>query len=235
MRHQKTPLSRTLPRAAERSALAEIERTGYALPCHVTAVSGQIVTVAFDCTASGTALPAATIPVIGAEYIRMPTQIGDKGYAAAASVDLSIVTGLGPGNSLPDLSQKPFNLSALVFVPIGNKNWTASPNANALVGYGPSGGGGVILQDKLVSPASSAEITASGISLAFGSTTITINSSGITLTCGSHSIVISSGSDITIDGQKFLTHYHNQTDGGTYVAPSGGGAVTGASGPVAGS
>lgn len=216
---RKTPLSRTLPRATERAAVALIEQGGYALPCHVTAVAGQIVTVAFDCTAAGAVLPPVEMPIIGAEYIRFPTQVGDKGYAAAASVDLSIETGLGPGNSLPDLSQRPANLAALVFVPIGNANWTASPNANALVMYGA--GGGVLLQDKLTSPNCSLSMTSSSITLTFGSHTVVINSSGIFL-----------------DGVKFATHYHsNIPDGaaGTYTAPSGGGPVTGDSGIVAGS
>jgi len=208
----KTPISRTLPRAAVGAALAEIERRGYGLPCHVTAVSGAIVTVAFDCTAQGAVLPPVTMPVVGSEYIRLPIQAGCKGRAVPSSVDLSIVTGLGPGSSLPDFSQIPANLSALAFEPLGNATWTASPNANALVAYGA--GGGVILQDKLTSPNFS----------------VTVNSSGITMTGGGHTLVVDS-SGIKIDGVHFAKHGHLP---GTYVAPSGGGPVTGDSGEVVG-
>lgn len=207
---QKTPLSRTLPRAATQAVLAEIEQRGYGLPCHVTAVDGQTVTVAFDCTVRGAALPPVTMAIIGAEYIRYPTQVGDKGRAEPSSVDISIATGLGPANALPDLSTVPANLSALVFVPVGNASWTASPNPNALVGYGPATGAGVILQDKLVSPNFS----------------ITINSSGIILTGGGHTMTLSS-SGLVIDGVTFATHEHQA---GTYVA--GDTAVTGESGAV---
>jgi hypothetical protein len=140
---QRTPISRVLPLAAQRAALLEIEQRGYALPCHVTAVNGQIVTVAFDVT--GALIPPCTMAIAGAEYIRFPTQVGDKGVAEPASVDIGIVTGLGPANSLPNFRVRPGNLSALIFKPVGNANWTPSPNPNALVLYGPDG---VIIQDK---------------------------------------------------------------------------------------
>lgn len=143
--HQRTPLSRTLPLLAQRAALEEIEQRGYALPCHVTAVNGAIVTVAFDCTTSGAALPPCQMAITGSEYVRIPIQKGCKGTARPNSVDINIVTGLGPGSSLPDLSVLPANLSALVFEPCGNSAWPASPNADATVIYGA--GAGVILQD----------------------------------------------------------------------------------------
>lgn len=205
---QRTPISRVLPLAAQRAALLEIEKRGYALPCHVTAVDGQIVTVAFD--VAGALLPTCTMAIAGAEYIRFPTQVGDKGVAEPASVDIGIATGLGPANALPDIRTRPGNLSALVFKPVGNASWTASPNQNALVGYGPASGAGVILQDKLISPNFS----------------VTINSSGITMTGGGHTMTLSS-SGLVIDGVTFATHEHQA---GTYVA--GDTAVAGESGAV---
>jgi len=204
---KKTPISRTLPRMAQQAAFAELERRGYALPCHVSAVSGQIVTVVFDCTVNGATLQPVTMAIQGAEYIRMPTQVGDKGYAAPSSVDISIETGLGPANSLPDLSTPPANLSALVFVPVGNKNWTPSPNPNATVIYGPQG---VILQDKSGSaPDFSVIVNADGVLIQSGANAkIALNSTGLgafgaapiaqpTTAIGPAAFVAGSGTNVT--------------------------------------
>lgn len=139
---QKLPLARSLNAFAQRKALDQMQLMGKALPCSVVAVSGSIVTVNFEVTTNYT-LPRVTCPVAGPEYIRLPIQVGDKGYVAAADAYLGGVSGLGGG--VADLSM-PANLSALVFCPIGNRNWTATPNANALVLYGPDG---CILRDLL--------------------------------------------------------------------------------------
>lgn len=212
MNEQKTPIARTLPIAAARAALREIEQRGYSLPCHVTAISGQIVTVAFD-VATTAPLPQVQMPVAGAEYIRMPIQVGCKGVCRPSSVDIGIVTGLGPANALPNLDVLPANLAALVFEPVGNANWTASPNPNALVAYGA--GGGVILQDIAgSSPNWSVTINSSGVTIKGGGKTWTFTSSGLTWSTG----IIAE------------THEHSA---GTYVA--GETAVTGQSGePVSG-
>lgn len=159
---QKTPIARTLPLVAQRAALMEIERRGHSLPCHVTAVTGAIVTVAFDVASPNAPLPVCQMPLIGAEYIRYPIQTGCKGVCRPSSVDIGIVTGLGPAGALPSLDVVPANMSMLVFEPVGNASWTASPNANALVLYGA--GGGVIAQDIAgSSPNSSLAVTASTI------------------------------------------------------------------------
>lgn len=135
---QRTPLSRTLPRAIERGVRSEIEQQGYALPCHVTAVNGAIVTVAFDVSSPNAPMPACMMPVAGSEYIRLPIQVGCKGVAYPASVDISIATGLGLTNALPELSVLPANLSALVFVPVGNANWAEPPGFGGGVGIDAS-------------------------------------------------------------------------------------------------
>lgn len=212
---QRVPLSRTLPLAGERHALAEIEQHGLELPCHVTAIKGSIVTVAFDCTAGGgkAPIPAATMPVAGPEYVRPPIQVGCKGIARPATVDIGIVTGLGPANSLSDLSVRPANLAALVFEPVGNASWTPSPNANALVLYGA--GAGVIMQDIAgASPNWSVSVNSNGVTIKGGGKTWSFTASGLTLDTG----VVAE------------THEHGP---GTYVAGSS--AVTGESGePVSG-
>ncbi|MHB1781027.1 hypothetical protein, partial [Acidithiobacillus sp.] len=70
-------LQDSLNRLAIARAQGEIQRQGMALPCHVIAVSGSIVTVQFD--VSGVSLPQVTIPKAESPYFRQPTQIGDKG------------------------------------------------------------------------------------------------------------------------------------------------------------
>lgn len=200
---QKVPLARTLSVFAENTAASEIAKLGLAPPGHVVAVSGSIVTVNFD--VRGITLPQVTMPLAGSEYIRLPVQVGDKGFAVPCDFFLGGVSGLGSG--VADTTQRA-NLSTLVWLPVGNKNWTASPNPNATVIYGPDG---VILQDK------------AGASPDFR---ITVNSSGITMTGGGHTVTLNSAG-LTIDGVVFSTHGHSA---GTYVA--GANAVTGDSGGV---
>ena len=77
------------------------------------------------------------MPIAESEYIQLPIQIGCKGVAYPASVDISIETGLG-SNAIPDISGLPANLSALVFMPVANANWTPIPGAGGAVGIGAS-------------------------------------------------------------------------------------------------
>lgn len=153
---QKTPLGRGLNRFAEKKVVEAIQLLGKALPASVMAVSGSIVAVKFEVQTSLT-LPTVTIPIAGPEWIRYPTQVGDKGAVFPADVYLGGMSGLGGG--IADFSLQA-NLSALVFFPIGNKNWSATDNPNAVVIYGPDG---VVLRtvDKLCT----LTLTATGIKI----------------------------------------------------------------------
>lgn len=171
---QKTPLARTLNEFAAQKARAAIAQLGKALPAQVVAVMGPIVTVKFLIAATQNSpytLPQVTMPIVGAEYIRMPTQIGDKGVVYPADTYIGGVSGLGGG--VADLSQRG-NLSTLVFFPIGNKNWSASDDPNAVVIYGPDG---AIIRDM----ASRSVLTIDGteISATSNGSTLTINATGI--------------------------------------------------------
>jgi hypothetical protein len=207
---QKTPLSRTLTNFTQRKAIDEIQKRGMALPGTVLAVSGGLVTVNFEVT--GATVPNVTMPVFGPEYIRYPIQPGDKGVAFPASVYIGQVSGLGAPAATADLTTLYGNLSALVWFPIANKNWTVPPgsDANTLALYGHLA---TLLLDSL-SGNSSIKLAATGISLNFGSATITLNSSGITLSDGGHSIVINS-SGVIIDDKVFLTHVHTLVQSGS--------------------
>jgi hypothetical protein len=200
---QKTPYAFSINEFAQAKVRAAIQLLGKSLPASVTAVNGSIVTVAFQVDATPYTLPKVQVPLAGPEYIRYPTQIGDKGYVAAADVRLGGVTGLGSG--LPKLNQ-PGNLSALVFVPLGSTNFSPTDDTQAVVIYGPNG---VILRD--TGKSTTLTLTPSGI-VVTGQTTIKLQ-------VGSSSVTISSsGVDIegtlTINGHAYLAHMHNGVQSG---------------------
>lgn len=178
----KNPLMESMNRVSIQRASDALELQGMALPCHVTAVQGQIVTVAFDVVTDQT-LPSVTIPVAASPYFWQPVQIGDKGVTVPADAYLGGVSGLGGGTA--QLAQQPANLTALVFVPVANKAATVPDSAQAVV----QGANGVLLR----------ALT--------GSTKIDITPDGITLSAGGHEIVIGAAG-VVIDGKTFLTHQH---------------------------
>lgn len=192
---QKTPLGLSLNRLATKRVLDAFQVAGQALPCSVTAVNNSIVTVKFEIL-SGFTLPSVTIPLVGAEYIRYPTQVGDKGVVFAADARLAGVSGIGGG--VADLST-PANLTALVFLPVGNMNWTATPDPQSVVLYGPNG---VRLQDTGAS--STVVLTPSGIAM-------TTDELTITATTAHHGDVTITGS-VTINGPLHVTDA-SQLDG----------------------
>lgn len=130
----KTPLNQSLNRFASGKAQDAIAAQARSLPCTVTAVvSPWIVTVAFAVSAAPGALPQHTIPVLAPPYIALPIQVGDKGLAVAASVELGQLSGLG-GNT-PNLWDQPANLTPLGFVWLGNTDQTTvDPDAVVLTG-----------------------------------------------------------------------------------------------------
>jgi hypothetical protein len=168
---QKIPLAPSLNTIATKQAHDEIWRQGKALPCSVASVNGSIVTVKFELTGPFT-LPLVTMPVLGCEYIRYPIQIGDKGVTFPADIYLGGVTGLGGGTA--DMTVPQANLSNLVFVPVGNKNWAAPDDPNAVCIYGPDGvrlrdtGSTVVVVIHGGSVAITGNLTVSGIITAHG-------------------------------------------------------------------
>lgn len=131
---QKLPLQRTLPKAIHEQVNDAFQRTGQALPASVVSVVGAIMTVKFEVNSAFT-LPKVTIPLFGPEYIRYPIQPGCKGLVVPCDARLAGMSGIGGGVS--DLSQ-PANLTALVFLPIGNTGWFHT-DPNAVTIYGPNG------------------------------------------------------------------------------------------------
>lgn len=206
---QKTPLVKTLGGAATRSALNEIKKRGRSLPGTVVSVDGQIVTINFE--VSGATIPQVTMPIYGAEYLRLPVQPKDLGAAFPVDVYMGGISGLGSGTATQTLQG---NLSTLVWFPVGNKNWTPV-DPNALTAYGPNG---VVLRD--TASHTVLTLTPSGI-------VVTSSSGSISMSAGGHTLVIDS-TGVVIDGKTFLTHEHLP---GTFTAD--GFPVVGDSGVVA--
>ena len=170
---QKSSLAKTINSFTAGKINDAMQLVGKSLPCSVTAIQGSIVTVKFELDHIPFTIPPVTIPVFGPEYIRYPIQIGDKGFCVAADASLRAMSDLGTGTA--DLTQ-PANLTALVFYPIGNKNWSAV-DGNALVMYGPNGcvirdsGSGCVIT-----------LTPSGVTTVVGSTTIQFVGNKVTVT-----------------------------------------------------
>jgi hypothetical protein len=132
---QKLPLARSLNRLAIGRAHDAIQQTGKNLPASIVSVSGSIVTVKFEI--QGTTLANVTCPVIGSEFIRLPLKAGVKGMVISSDLYLGGVTGLGGG--VASMNALPANLSAVAFVPLGNKGFDAPEDVNKIVLYGPDG------------------------------------------------------------------------------------------------
>ena len=205
-------LQDTLNRVAIRRVSDVLQSLGKNLPCRVVAVSGAIVTVAFEVNAAPWALPQIAIPKAESNWIRMPTQVGDLGWTVSADAYLGGVSGLGGG--VADLSP-PSALGALVFVPISNSA-SAPINANAAQIQGPDG----VIAQTTTGTASSVVTNTSGTVITFGTTTLTINSSGVTIDINGK-VYSFTATDATLDGIAFGSHVHayypgtgNQTDTG---------------------
>lgn len=185
----KTPFVASINRTAIKRASDAIQAQGRALPCSVTKVTGQIVTVSFDVKAAPFTLPPATIPIATSRYDWIPVQIGDQGVVMPADAVLGGVSGLG---GVADLTT-PGNLEALVFMPVSNAGWQAPADVNKRIVQGPDG---ATVQD-------------------IGQTAVIDCSNGkITMSAGGHTIVIDS-TGVIIDGHIFNTHEHTGVQSGT--------------------
>jgi len=184
---QKIPFNQAVSRNSQRNAEDRSALDGKQLPCSVTAVDATVGGAIVEAQAevsSGFTIPKIKIPHVGGEWIRYPVQIGEKGFFISADASLNETSGLGAGKS--DLTQ-PANLTPLAFMPVGNVNWTPTPDTNKTVIYGNDG---VIIMDKIT-----------------GSVMMTIDASGVHFNCP----VYCNGHRI----DETHTHGGVQTGGGT--------------------
>lgn len=205
---QKTPIARTLNQFVGGSIGRAMSMLGPQLPASVVAVvSSGIVTVKFELTGIVYTLPQITVPILGSEYVRLPIQQGMKGWVMSADAYLGGMSGLGGGTA--NLTRRG-NLSALVFSPIGNSNWSATDDPNSVVIYGPDG---VIIRDlskKNVLTVSSTEVT---LAITAGSLIITVPN-GQTVTINGNGIV---NGNWQVNGNLELSGNIENATGGTYA------------------
>ena len=174
---------------------------GKALPCHITAVNGQIVTVAFDLPQGAPwILPEITLPVASSPYDYEPYQVGDTGFTVPADAYLGGISGLGGGQAT---WKRPGNLDALVFVPVGKQSFTPA-NPNARIIQGPDGW---IAQTTQGDTPCRIVGNQQGITATYGGTVITMQADSMQLTAGGHYVLIDENG-VTIDGILFDTHVH---------------------------
>ena len=200
---QKTPIAVSLNNFTDQKISAHQQILGQVYPCSVLSVDpiNSIVTVNFEIDTGGLfTFPQVTCPIIGSKYIRIPIQEGDKGICISANTKIGNISGLGEG--LPSLTA-PSNLGALIFVPIGNANWSAT-DLNSIVITSPNG-------------TAIATIGNDQVKLTYGTNTITINSTGIIIN-GNVSVT----GTITNNGVNIgSTHQHSgvQSGGNNTGAP----------------
>jgi hypothetical protein len=183
----------------------------------VVAVNGAIVTVAFEVNAAPQSLPNITIPKAESPWIRMPTQVGDKGVTMPADAYLGGVSGLGGG--VATLTQRA-NLTALVFVPVGNAS-SGPIDPNAAQVQGPNGA----IVRTTTGPTSEIVTNQSGTTITFGTTTLSVNASGITLTVGGQTFTWGGSTavstlpiqapDVILPNGAVNPHVHSDPQGGT--------------------
>ena len=210
-------LQRNLSQTAIGLAQKAIQAQGRALPCRVIEVTGAVVTVEFEVDTAPWTLPPITIPKAESPWIRMPTQIGDKGITIPADVYLGGISGLGGGTA--DMRRRG-NLSALVFVPVSNSS-SSPDDPNAAQVCGPDGA--IIRTTTGVT--SKIVTNQTGTTITFGTTTLTIGASGITMTAGgqtftwaaagANSTMPITAPEVILPNGPVNTHYHGGVQSGT--------------------
>lgn len=137
MSYAKLWVQQNINRAATNRALEVMQNTGLGeLPVQVVAVSGSMVTVAFQVAGPWT-LPQIQIPKAESQWVRAPTQVGDYGMARAAGTFLGGISGLGSGVANTTVNYG--NLTTLTFVPVASTSFGAAPSLNQAWVNGPKG------------------------------------------------------------------------------------------------
>lgn len=173
---QKIPLTQTLNLLTDRKIQDAFQAQGRQFPCHVVSAQGSIVTVAFDISLPNKTLPNITVPVFGPQYIRYPLQPNDQGFLIAADATLSFNSGLNQGKAAGADNTNWGNMSQLMFMPIGNKNWF-SVDGNVLFMYGPNG---VELTTK--NRDCTLILTSTGVAINLNGGNLTVSNGNVTMT-----------------------------------------------------
>ena len=195
-----TPIAFHLPAHIDKGAQDRYQLDVQGLPCTVSQVMGELVQVNVEAQGKFT-IPKILVPQAFSQWVREPTQVGDKGILSAANYYIGGMSGIGGGVAN---YQKRGNVTPLVFMPISQKAFAsnANRNLNAVLINGPQG---VVLQD--TAGLCTLTLTGTGMVIKIGGNVITINAGGISVSEGT---ITNQGVDVG------STHAH------TGVVPGGG-------------
>ena len=174
-----TPLAFSLPAAVDQRAQNLHQITPKDIAATVTKVQGETVEVATQAQApSNYTIPKIVVPQGHSEWIRPPTQVGDKGHVISSDYYMGGQSNLGGGTAN---SYGRANLTPAVWHPVSQDKFKNNTNRdlNAVFLNGPNG---VVMQD--TQGACTFTLTPSGIVIKIGGMTCTINGSGVTVTGG---------------------------------------------------
>jgi hypothetical protein len=214
--YDKLSVQKSANQLAINRARQAIENTGRALPCRVVKVSGSIVTVAFEVQNSPQSLPNIAIPKAESPWLRMPTQVGDKGVTMPSDAYLGGVSGLGGGTAT---MVRRGNLSSLVFVPVSNSG-SGPIDQDAAQIQGPNG----VISKTTQGTTSQVVTNQTGTTITYGDVSFTVNAAGITITIGAltytwdatgvHFPVPVTAPEVILPNGAVNGHYHSDAQGG---------------------
>ncbi len=132
-----TPSAFSLPKVVDQRTQDKQQLQQQAIPVTVVKVVGELVTVAAQAQSQFT-IPQITIPQAFSEWVREPTQVGDKGWAVPSDYYVGGQDGLSGGTS--DFRTRG-NLTNLVFQHNSQKQFPHNTNRdpNAVFINGPAG------------------------------------------------------------------------------------------------
>lgn len=223
---QKVPFAVSISDYIQNRIDGSQQQLGLQLPCRVVKVTGSIVTVNFEIDTGGKfTFPPVDCAIAQSTYVRLPVQVGDFGMCISANARLGGVNGLGQGLAPLGL---PFNLGALVYVPIGNTNWE-SVDPNAVNINAPNG---AVIRD--TGNNCVITLTPTGVTLVVGSTNISVSGTEVDITANTIALngviqlngpvtqgtsthgtsasfigPMSVTNDVTAEGKSLATHVHD--------------------------
>ena len=132
----KQPLSRSIGYHVDRRANDFSHVPAKGLPCRVTKVEKDIITIAFEGSNGIWNMPTRKISQAFSPYGRDPTQVGDKGYASPSDYHIGQINKLG---DVPSNWKQRGNLTPLVFHPISKAKSEARDYDQLTHAGGPTG------------------------------------------------------------------------------------------------
>jgi len=199
-----TPLAFSLPAAVDQRAQNKTQIAPKDIAATVTKIAGEMVEVSVEAQGNFT-IPKITVPQGYSEWIRPPTQVGDKGHVISSDYYIGGQSNLGGGTAN---YYGRANLTPAVWHPVSQDKFKNNTNRdmNAVFLNGPNG---VVMQD--TKGQCVLTLTPTGIVIKIGGMTCTISAAGIDV----------EGGDIVNNGLTVgSTHIHGGVAiGGAHTGP----------------